>query len=101
MDIEQLKLIIETVKSVSGDAQSVAIWWLILDKLVPVIVWLLVGVGIYKVCNKIINEIRNESDNERRMNELRDILCPGCGGYICNRDYQKMLAKIRELQKID
>lgn len=30
MDIEQLKLIIETVKSVSGDAATVAYWWIIL-----------------------------------------------------------------------
>ena len=53
MDIEQLKLVIETVKSVSGDAQAVAIWWLVLDKLLPVIAWLIVGCGVFKIATKI------------------------------------------------
>lgn len=29
MDIEQLRLVLETVSAVGGDAKSVAIWWLV------------------------------------------------------------------------
>lgn len=97
MDIEQLKLVIETVKSVSGDAQSVAIWWLILDKLVPVVAWLLVGLGIYSAVNKLINAVKDDSDNERRIKELRDILHPNGSGYVCSSDYEIMLKKIRKI----
>lgn len=97
MDIEQLKLVIETVKSVSGDAQAVAIWWLVLDKLLPIIAWLIVGCGVFKIATKIINAIATESNNEDRLKELCDILYPSGSGYVCDHNYKKMVVRAREL----
>ena len=97
MDIEQLKLVIETVKSVSGDAQAVAIWWLILDKLLPVVAWLIVGYGVFKTATKIINAISAADHNEVMIKELRDVLYPNGSGYVCGSNYKYMVKRAKEL----
>ena len=49
MDIENLKLILETVNGVSGDVQTVAILWIVVDKIIPAACWMTgVLVLIYK-----------------------------------------------------
>lgn len=95
MDIEQLKLVIETVKSVSGDAQTVAIVWLLLDKLLPVIAWLVVGVGAFKLLSRLILNINSHKD----MCDIRDMLGIGVPGHLMDCERSKVLAKIRELAK--
>jgi hypothetical protein len=92
MDIEQLKLVIEAVKSVSGDAQAVAIWWLVLDKLLPVIAWLLVGAGVFNVVCKIIKEISKAQEDTIRLIELKNIMCPNDSRYpfISNENWDAM-----------
>ena len=95
MDIEQLKLVIETVKSVSGDAQAVAIWWLVLDKLLPVIAWLIVGCGAFKLLSRLILNINSHKD----MCDIRDMLGIGISGPLMEVERKQVLAKIRELSK--
>jgi len=95
MDIEQLKLVIETVKSVSGDAQSVAIAWLLLDKLLPVIAWLIAGFGVFKLATRLLLNLNSYKD----MCDIRDMLGIGVPGHITERERSEVLAKIKDLAK--
>jgi hypothetical protein len=95
MDIEQLKLVIETVKSVSGDAQTVAITWLLLDKLLPVIAWLIAGFGAFKLTARLLLNFNSHKD----MCDIRDMLGIGVPGHLMDCERNKILAKIRELAK--
>lgn len=53
MSIEELKLVLEVVKSVSDGALAVAVTWLILNTVLPTLAWLLVGLGAYKLAEKV------------------------------------------------
>lgn len=82
MDIEQLKLIIESVGVISADARDVAIVWVIADKVLPAIVWLVsipAVVFAFKSCARIF--ISNSIDTPDGRT-LRDELGVGCSGYV-------------------
>lgn len=100
MDIEQLKLVIETVKSVSGDAQAVAIWWLVLDKLLPIIAWLIVAALAYKIISVLVHKVLLEKECEETLKILRDTL--GCGyGYLSQEERNRIVKKVIELNAKD
>jgi hypothetical protein len=49
MDTEQLKLILDLLKGVSGDATNAVIWYFVLSNIVPIVKYSIVSVAIYKV----------------------------------------------------
>ena len=100
MDIEQLKLVIETVKSVSGDAQAVAIWWLVLDKLLPIIAWLIVAAGVYKIISVFGHKVILEKECEETLKILRDALGVGYG-YLSQDERNRLIKKVIELNAKD
>ena len=100
MDIEQLKLVIETVRSVSGDAQAVAIWWLVLDKLLPIIAWLIVAALAYNIIYIVVHKVILEKDCEETLKILRDTL--GIGhGYLSQEERNMLVKKVIELNAKD
>lgn len=50
MDIEQLKLVLETVQAVSGQAQSAAIWWVVISQALPAVLWFIFGTLCVTCC---------------------------------------------------
>ena len=93
MEIENLKLILETVKGVSGNAQMVAIWWLILDKLIPVVAIVFVSsLALWKIPIVILSLSRCHN----AMVEFRDLLRLG-SGYFGGDELNRTINKIREL----
>jgi len=96
MDIEQLKLILETVNGVSGDAQMIAILWLVFDKLLPIIAW--VGV-FYMLCVKIVQPLIDCTTDISLFKELRDDLRIGSPGDLAPYEKKATINKIKELVK--
>lgn len=94
MDIEQLKLILETVNGVSGDAQVVAILWLVFDKLLPIIAW--VGV-FYMLCVKVANPLINAVFDESAIKRFRDELGTGSSGALIQPERIRTINKINDL----
>ena len=82
MDIEQLKLILELVKGVSGDAQTVAIAWILVSHVLPYIFWGIFGTfSVITVSKLIVNLNENENDYEF-FKECRMELNTGSGGAL-------------------
>ncbi len=98
MEIEQLKLIIETVKSVSGDAETVAIWWIVIDNLVPVVAWIICICVVLRTVGKWLDTGRADSVNERWLSAIREELHGEGYGYFSNEDFKRAIIKIRELK---
>lgn len=57
MNIEELKLVLSTVASVSDDAKSVAIWWFIANYGMSLLNNLFVLIGLYLIARLIIRAI--------------------------------------------
>lgn len=97
MDIEQLKLVVEAISQLGIQGKEAFIWWLLFDKLLPVICWLtslvIVGVGILKL-------VRIFSGNEQKLEALRDMLEVGSPGILTEEEFDSIVRKIRWLQEI-
>lgn len=57
MNIEELKLVLATVATVTDDAKTVAIWYIVASYGLPFIANCLVGVVIYAVARLIVGAI--------------------------------------------
>jgi hypothetical protein len=100
MDIEQLKLIIETVKSVSGDAQSLVIWWLVMTHVTNLLSGVLFVGGVYVITVKILCHLQSANerrDDYRKLKGIRDILYPSACGPVLDHEYMKMCQRVEEL----
>ena len=57
MNIEELKLVLATVATVTDDAKTVAIWYIVASYGLPFIANCLVGLAIYNVARLIVGAI--------------------------------------------
>ena len=65
MDIEQLKLIVDTISSLGVESKSAFIWWLVVSK-IPAIIFGLIWSGIsIVVITKVFTIIQNTLYSER------------------------------------
>lgn len=102
MDINDLKLIIDAVKTVSGDAQSVAVWWIIADKIAPIIGWLLTACGIVYLVRKIIITSERTSiaeSCETDMKIIGNLLKTHTGHWLTKEEREATINAVRNLAK--
>ena len=93
MDIEQLKLVLSTLLQLGEGSKEVAIWWLMLDKVLPVVVWLLIlGAVVYLVLRII--PMLTLSDP---ICELRDRLGIGSSGSHSNWERRETFKRLNKL----
>lgn len=97
MDIEQFKLLLETIKSISGDAESVAIWWLVVDKIIPVIACLIAGAGLIYAFKIFLSHLREIEMHDNWLKKMRTILYRESYGYVSDYDLQQMENRINDL----
>jgi hypothetical protein len=79
MEIEQLKMVIELIQQLGVQGKEAFIWWLVLDKVLPVLGWLLTLVAFGYTALKIIGLV---SGKEAQLRSIRDALGVGCSGYF-------------------
>lgn len=109
MDIEQLKLILETIKGLSGDATTVAIWYFVVNyglSLLQTLVW--VGAISY-IVGRIVSGLNFETamknETHQAMVQLGEVIGKGPVmkhsylGDFKGFDYEPMLKVLREKVK--
>ena len=74
MDIEQLKLILETVESMGGDAKEFGIWWMVCDTLPGLIVGVVAAIGCAWIVSLTYRLIKSLNESERGIIRIADEL---------------------------
>ena len=96
MDIEQLKLILETVQGIAGDAKTTAIWWMALHYGLHILNQLLIAGVVITVAVIVARTVMYYNDDEKFIKEMRDGMNLGYG-YLCQSDRIKTHNAIRKL----
>ena len=95
MEMEQLKLIMETLTTMGEAGKDAFIWWLVLDKLIPVIAWLLVFSGFLL----LVFYITRVLSVFERFKELRDVLDIGSPGAMTTYEAEHTIRKALSLAR--
>jgi hypothetical protein len=101
MNIEELKLILETIRSLSGDASTAAYWYFGLEFSKFVLAWL-VCAGVVLTFVKTIAISNGLGVDEAFMRECRDALGTGYRGGLSpteRYDTQQAIRKLIEESK--
>ena len=96
MNIEELKLILETIRSLSGDASSAAYWYFGLEFAKFVLGWL-VGAWLAFTIIKTVAKASGIGADEAFMRECRDALGTGMRGYLDDDERAETQRVIRQL----
>ena len=96
MNIEELKLILETIRSLSGDATTAAYWYFGLEFAKFVLGWL-VGAGVVLALLKTVAMANGVGADEAFMRECRDALGTGCRGFLAEDERAATQQAIRKL----
>jgi len=98
MDIEQLKLVLETVKGITNDATSVAIWYFVLTYGLSFLSKVMcAGVGIY-IVHRIASTVLAVNEDEALIKELRSAVDPSAYGWISTNERTSIRKRFYELQ---
>ena len=89
MDTEQLRLIIDVLSTLGDNGKSAFIWWLVLDKGLPVFAWLVVFFGVLAFFLKALRLLNNID----RFKELRDVLGVGSPGAMLEHEVTETLKR--------
>lgn len=96
MNIEELKLVLETIRSLSGDASTAAYWYFGLEFAKYVLGWL-VGAGVVLTIVRMIVTLSGNGRDELFMCECRDALHIGCRGALVEDERAATQQAIRKL----
>ena len=93
MDNTQLKMILDTLQTMGAAGHDAFVWWLLLDKALPVVGWLLTFAGLVWLAWHLILPIGMLSIGE----QVRDILGIGCAGPLTPGEARETLRRLKEL----
>lgn len=93
MDTEQLKMILDVLRTASEAGQSAFVWWLVLDKVLPVVAWLITFAGLLWLAHRVIQQCIVTRLGE----QVRDMLGIGSPGPMLRREADETLRRVREL----
>lgn len=96
MDIEHLQLILDMVGQVSGDAVTVAVAFIVLDKVLPFILFLAFFYVVYRVA-LLIYKACTTPNKESFWMDMRDCLGTGSRGYLTQDEVRRTEAEIRRI----
>ena len=100
MDIEQLKLVMETLQSVSHDASSLAVLWVWLKFGASAIGHLSIMTVVVAVAYFIYKAIRlsyGDDAYDRFFRDMRDELRTGTGGCLTDNERNATMSALRAL----
>ena len=98
MNTEQLKMMLDAFAALGSSGKEAFIWWLALDKGLPVLGWLLTLLGLLWLARTILSMVSASS----RMAKLRDEMGIGSPGPVWGdeaRDVIKQVHKLMQQQK--
>ena len=98
MQIEQLKLILDALAKMGEAGQDAFIWYMILDKALPMVTWLLTFCGLVWVAIYGIRSAVAASKRDFFAETARAILLPHLAyGEVQESEKSKMITMIRDL----
>ena len=98
MNIEELKIVLETIRSLSGDASTAAYWYFGLEFAKFVLGWL-VGAGVVLTFLRTVAVSNGLGVDEAFMRECRDALGTGYRGGLSPTERYDTQQAIRQLIK--
>jgi len=96
MNIEELKLVLDTIRQLSGDASTAAYAYFGLEFAKFVIGWV-VGAWLMFTVIKTVAKTAGVDQDEAFMRECRDALHTGCRGYLDEVEREATQQAIRKL----
>lgn len=87
-NLEEIKAITDLLMGIGAEAKSAFIWWLVFDKLLPILTWLITLITSLYFINLMVQP-------RRRLAELRDAMGIGLPGVVLDREYRDMLQWVR------
>ena len=88
-NLEEIKAITDLLMGIGAEAKSAFIWWLVFDKLLPVLTWLTTLItGLYFIKSLV--------DPTSKLKALRDAMGVGIPGIFMESEYREMLQWIRD-----
>lgn len=94
MDLEQLKLVLETIQSMGGDAKEFGIWWLACS-VIPNVLLFVFGIVTVWAAMKTIRHITNLMNASYKIAESLGIYVLGTW---TGMDTKELLQKVQELK---
>lgn len=86
MNIEELKLILETINSVSQDASTAAIWWMALHYGSMVLGWILFASTVFGVVYAVTRLITSQSEWSQFGKQVSKAYGGNGGSYVYDSD---------------
>jgi hypothetical protein len=102
MEIEQLKLILETLQHTADGAKSFGVWWIALHYGVKALHLLCLVAGAWAIAWAIVKSVQicNGADSDaQRLQHLRDLMRVGSLGGVSHGEYEQMRDKVRNFMK--
>lgn len=95
MNTEQLKMILDTLQTMGAAGHDAFVWWLVLDKALPVLGWLLTFSGLVWLAWHLMQRIDACSIGE----QVRDAVGVGSAGPLVPSEARETLKRVHELVK--
>lgn len=103
MDTAQLQLILDMVGQVSGDAVTIAVAFIVLDKVLPFILIMALFYVVYRIALLIYRactgEVQPIDSKDAFWKEMRDCLGIGAPGHLTSDEASRTEAALRRLAK--
>ena len=98
MDIEQLKLVLETIQHTTDGAKNFGVWWIALHYGQKVLEGLFITFCVWGVAWGVIKAITISCTpvDSLRLQNLRDTMRIGSRGVVTDDEYDRMRDKIRD-----
>lgn len=94
MNAEELTILMDTLRELGGDGKTAFIWWLVFDKLLPVIGWITaVAILVFGLARPMFVLVTAESF----MRNLRDRLNIGSPGHLTASEMKDVQRRIDKL----
>jgi hypothetical protein len=92
MNIEELKLVLETIATLGAQGKEAFIWWVVLDKIPFFVLWAaFIGLLFF-----ITKSVKKYNSDEQFLTSLRDILGYG-DGYLSTSERIRTKNKVLQL----
>lgn len=96
MNTEELTILMDTLRSLGADGKTAFIWWLVFDKLIPAIGWVIaVCVMTFGLGRPAMSVFRCEN----YLRDLRDRLGIGSPGYMTDSEMRLLKQHIDKLME--
>lgn len=98
MDIEQLKLILETISGLGADTKEAVIWWFVFDFVKFLLGYGIIAGALYAAVHVIMRLIdTNKGVAESALTDIRDELGIGMPGSLSKYEITQTRSSVMEL----